>query len=120
MKVEVYRNLHKNCWSVRIPHGKVWYHCQALFIFNARFVVQKAGNAKVRQTGKKNVHAFVRGELGTMWEEMRICRYLNGDKRQVKYNPYKNKTFVYADTGELAEMSQKVFLDANGYVFEDE
>jgi hypothetical protein len=49
----------------------------------------------VRQEGKKNVQAFAVGTGGT---HKGVATSYDG--RPVTYNPYKNDTFVFADTGE--------------------
>lgn len=64
-RVEVYRNLHKNCFSVR-KNGRVVKHIpddQGLTLVDVKFAVQPAGRAKVLRERKKNVHAFVRGTV---------------------------------------------------------
>ena len=61
MRVEVYYNLHKNVFSVR-HKGRVIQHTKMAVIKDAEYVVRPAGRAKVLREGKKNVHAFVRGE----------------------------------------------------------
>ena len=43
--VEVYRNLHKNCWSVR-QDGKVLFHTEYICLRDVKFVVQPAGREK--------------------------------------------------------------------------
>ena len=69
MKVDVYRNLHQKCFSIRSrekdTYGKVIARAQNVAVRNAKFVVQPAGREKVVRTGTKNVHAFVRGDLVT-------------------------------------------------------
>ena len=89
-KIEVYRNLHKNCWSVR-QKGIVRFHCNVISLKNCEFVVQPAGHAKVLREKKKNVHAFVRGYI---WSE----ELGNFDAQfcwdDIHYNPYKADTFV--------------------------
>ena len=69
MKVDVYRNLHQKCFSIRSrekdTYGKVIAHAETVAVRNAQFVVQPAGRDKVIKTGVKNVHAFVRGDLVT-------------------------------------------------------
>ncbi len=66
MRVQVYWNLHKDCWSVVAlegdQKGRVVTHADKVLLRGATFSVQPAGNAKVRREKKKNVHAFVRGE----------------------------------------------------------
>ena len=52
--------------------------------------------------GRKNVHAFVVGYRPSVFtaEEWDVY-YIQGKTwRDVTYNPYKNTTFVYKDTGE--------------------
>ena len=72
MKVEVYRCLPKsggcngqNVYSIRALEepvkGFIIAHATHVVIVDPKFVVQPAGNAKVRATGAKMVHAFVRG-----------------------------------------------------------
>jgi hypothetical protein len=94
--VEVYRNLHRRCWSVR-HKGLVVAHCQSIDLRNAQFIVRQSGRNKVLRTKRKNVHAFVKGELESMT--------LHDDKRctsgmiGVSYNPYKTEWFIRTDNG---------------------
>ena len=87
-KIEVYRNLHKKCWSVR-QDGLVKFHCKRVNLRDCQMVVQPAGRAKVIREKKKNVHAFVRGYL--CGEERVIQAFCWDD---IYYNPYKTDTFV--------------------------
>lgn len=96
LKYRIYWNLHKKIWSLQnCKTGRVCNHVEAFTLYDAKFVVRKAGQAKVRQEGKKNVHAFAVGTGGC--HKGVATRY---DGRPVTYNPYKNDTFVFADTGE--------------------
>jgi hypothetical protein len=90
--VKVYRNLHKNCYSVQ-QDGLVKGHFKKLAIKNPMFLVRTIGKELVRKTKRKNVHAFVIGYL----EDFVGLRAVAGDC--VTYNPYKNDSFVYKDTG---------------------
>ena len=89
MRVEVYRNLHKNCFSVRAlsgeNKGRVIDHVQSIMLRDATFVVQPAGRERVLQEQRKNVHAFVRGTI----TDQPIQRGL-----PVRYDPYLNDAFV--------------------------
>ena len=87
-KIEVYRNLHKKCWSVR-QDGLGKFHCHRVNLRDCQMVVQPAGRAKVLREQKKNVHAFVRGYLCT--EERDIHSFCWDD---IYYNPYKADSFV--------------------------
>jgi len=58
--VHVYRNLHKDCFSVR-QGGIVVCHAENVVLRWAEFVVGVAGRERVRKERKKNVHAYVKG-----------------------------------------------------------
>ena len=95
MRVEVYFNLHKYTWSVRqCSTGRVILHTDKVHIRDPKFVVRKSGRERVLREGKKNVHAFVRGDI-TVFHDLRPDghpSYL--DSTLVMYNPYKFDTFV--------------------------
>ena len=86
-RVEVYRNLHKNCFSVR-KNGRVVKHIpddQGLTLADVKFAVQPAGRAKVLRERKKNVHAFVRGTVAR--------NPIMAHQQLVSYNPYEMDSF---------------------------
>jgi peroxiredoxin family protein len=60
-RVNVYRNLHKQLFSVRLK-GKVIDHQEALILHNCKFISKQAGREKVRREKKKNVHAWISAE----------------------------------------------------------
>jgi hypothetical protein len=90
MKVDVYFNLHKKCLSVR-HKGKVIHHSNYVKILNPKFVVSEAGRQRVLREKRKNVHAFVRGELAALENDPKD----SADNLQtITYNPYKYTSFV--------------------------
>ena len=106
-RVEVYRNLHNDTFSIR-RNGKVVKHLQnwmALHLKDVKFAVQPAGREKVRREGKKNVHAFIRGTVvkygDTPYDantEGLLSTTAQGfPKGQdiVSYNPYYKEHFGY-------------------------
>lgn len=123
MRVETYYNLHKQCLSYRPPGGRV-KHAQSMILNDVTFAVQPAGREKVRREGRKNVHAFVRGDMSWVSEDyyqsmddyteenMRRQAY-----RQITYNPYKYDSFVMADTHEpIHGATQVVVIGKNIYL----
>lgn len=90
MKVEIYYNLHKHCLSVR-HKGLVVRHADEIVLDNVKFVVSQAGRRRVLEEKRKNVHAFVRGEVSTSND------FDSDYGVVVKYNPYKYSSFVTAD-----------------------
>jgi len=104
IKVEVYYNLHKNVFSVR-HKGKVLYHRRYVALQDVTFAVQKAGNKKARETGQKNVHAFIRGTL-TNYSDISHTDL----SQQVTYNPYKYESFVNKSDESPRHKSDTVFM----------
>jgi hypothetical protein len=91
MRVKVYRNLRRKCYSVMYK-GKVIRHESYTLLTNVKFNVRAAGRDRVRREKRKNVHAFVEGEYGTI----DLNEYDFSDLVWVSYNPYKNDSFVVA------------------------
>lgn len=107
MRVEVYFNLHKYVWSVRSARtGRVILHTDKVHIKDPEFVVRKAGRERVLREGKKNVHAFVRGEA-TYFDDF-DPNYL--DYTLVSYNPYKFDTFVDVYDTTPVRTAKRAFL----------
>ena len=104
MRVDIYYNLHKKTFSIR-HKGIVIKHADNILIENAEYAVGKAGNRRVRKEKRKNVHAYVRGEL--LFSGNSVEDYCNAFiekilgasayETEVNYNPYKNETFVDDD-----------------------
>jgi hypothetical protein len=109
-RVEVYRNLHNNTFSVRLlgaadkwdtnrwrDVGKVVKHLDnwmSVYLQDVKFAVQPAGQAKVRREGKKNVHAFVRGTVVKAPDNKFGETFKDECTQIAQYNPYKFDTFV--------------------------
>jgi len=109
MKVEVYRNLHKHCWSIRdTKTGRVIEHTNNVHIKDAKLVVRKAGREKVLREKRKNVHAFVRGTI----ESCSSCH-----TEQIAYNPYKYDSFVLVESKEPIFNAEHVYLNILGEVW---
>ncbi len=106
MRVEVYWNLRKGCYSVRdCKTGRVVEHTNSLWIRNALFVVRQAGREKVLRDKQKNVHAFVRGELGEG------TLFPNKEGSIATYNPYKYSTFVDKKTEKVLYNARYAMLE---------
>ena len=100
-RLYVYWNLHKKTWSVR-QSGKVVGHANLIHLKDCRFLVGKAGQARVRREKKKNVHAGVSGYLA-------IPPFPSSLGCYVMYNPYKHDTFVQRDHQFPAPVTESEF-----------
>ncbi len=96
-RIEVYRNLHNDTFSIR-RNGKVVKHLanwQSIFLKDVKFAVQPAGREKVRREGKKNVHAFIRGTyLAPSTFPHTTSEFKAKCTEWVTYNPYQNDYFT--------------------------
>lgn len=110
MRVFVYYNLHRHCWSVKCmqpghpEYGRVIAHQDTVHLLQAQFKVSKAGQARVRAEGRKNVHAGVLGLMAIPGDIRRIST------REITYNPYKYETFVNKRTGQPVHSAEAVVM----------
>ena len=116
MKVFVYFNLHRKCFSVKalegINKGRVIKHAHFVALEDVTFKVSEAGRQRVLKEQRKNVHA---GVVGTLVPSIDAV----GSER-VTYNPYKGNTFVLCGTGDSILASTSAMLqvhDKKGYIY---
>lgn len=92
--VFVYKNLHKDCWSVK-QDGLVKAHTTELDLWDCHFQVNAEGRKRVLREKRKNVHAGIKGYIDCLGQ---------GDlsliEQEVTYNPYKYDSFVKKETEE--------------------
>lgn len=98
-RVMVYYNLHKHTFSVTYQ-GKVIAHADYVKLSDVEFRVRKGGKEKVRDEKRKNVHAFVIGNLEDYCEYP--CKNIPSESSDIiaTYNPYVNDSFVIKGTDE--------------------
>lgn len=92
-RIQIYRNLQKECFSI-MQDGVVVDYRLEISITSARFNVQPAGREKVRKSKVKNVHAMVTGYLEDLYP-WTLSKF-----NHAIYNPYKHDTFVDEETKE--------------------
>ena len=101
--VTAYWNSHKGLYSVLdYKTRRVIDRSNDVFLINPNFVVRQGGRERVIREGKKNVHAFAVGYRPSKFTAEEWDVYYTSGKtwKDVTYNPYKNDTFVWKDTGE--------------------
>lgn len=105
-KVRVYFNLHRKKLSVQEKTAKgwrVWLHTNKITLENVTFKVSEAGRQRVLRERKKNVHAFVEGDLVLLGETAKIQ-----PRMWVSYNPYR-------DIGKFYEVVSNKSIDKAKY-----
>ena len=99
MKVFVYFNLHRKCFSIKALEGKnkgrVVAHRDDVLLFDGTFKVSEAGRQRVLKEQRKNVHAGVVGHWDETGTDLITIDRVTTIGRPVTYNPYKYSTFVY-------------------------
>lgn len=102
MKVFIYWNLHKHCWSVKALNGenrgRVIMHAMAWKVTDVTFKVSEAGRQRVLREKRKNVHAGVVGHLVSYTNTDGHSVVHNTDMtmpagKRISYNPYRFSTF---------------------------
>ena len=90
MRNRVYFNVReKNLSVLDYKTNKVTKRVTQVYLTNALFVVHKSGNKRVREEGRKNVHAFVNGIIQSK-PPLSFDGYAF-----VRYNPYEMDFFQY-------------------------
>lgn len=114
LKVFVFRNLHQDgvVWSVRDAKGHTILHTQNILIEDAKFIVQKGGQARVRLTRQKEVHAGIRGNIVVDPMKMGVVKTMCENGCRAFYNPYQNDTFVDVG-GNALETAKFVYLTSS-------
>jgi len=121
-KADVYKNLHRGCWSVRSRergdrYGRVVAHLDDVLVEDARFVVSQAGRRRVIAEGRKNVHAYVRGLVDIDPDRTCFRGFARGDDPDrpygvpVSYSPYDvSGSFRRSGTDNVVESADCVML----------
>lgn len=105
MKVKVYFNLHKKTFSIMdLKTRRVVRYADDVTLRDVTFKVSEAGRQRVLREKRKNVHAYVIGKIDPFPVD-------NG--REVTYNPYKYKTFVFEQDKSPVRYAKKATLTVN-------
>lgn len=91
--LKVYRNLHKQMWSVKSSKtGRVVESMKDFIAEDVRFLVGKSGNTRVLKEKRKNVHAYLcSDEVHAVHETLLILP----KSIQISYDPYLANQFFF-------------------------
>ncbi len=93
MRNRVYFNVReKNLSVLDYKTNKVTRKVSQVYLTNAMFVVRKSGNKRVREEGRKNVHAFVNGIIQPKLPKGAMPFFVC---HKVRYDPYTMDCFHY-------------------------
>lgn len=102
--MDIYRNLHNGKWSIR-DGGLIIGHADGVLVKDAALIVNEAGRLRVIREKRKNVHAFVRGDLTAVSGFVKFkgrglpagiekIHTIGRLDRRASYNPYKAGAFT--------------------------
>lgn len=126
---KVYKNLHNGMWSIAsVETGLVVGHADIVLLENTTLVVSEAGRQRVLKERRKNVHAYIVGDIlhtksfkpfkgRTLVETGRYSIGLR-DGERISYNPYRGASFFNKVTGESVTSFAYVMMgqqDVVGY-----
>lgn len=127
MNVDVYWNKTKGCYSIR-HRGLVVGHASKVLIREPRYAVNTATRDRIRETGRKEVHAFVRGHLeawkgettavgdrfhlAPLWlaDDRRYEAFAGAAGQFVSYNPLNDDAFKRTATGQPITHGEMVLM----------
>lgn len=116
MRVFVYYNLHKKCWSVKSmdkqDYGRVIAHVAGIVLENVKFVVSEKGRQRVIKEKRKNVHAGVVGQ----WKRPHL-KATEDLRVAVSYNPYLGPTFFEKGSKKPVYEAQRALLNSDKLVY---
>lgn len=122
MKVFVYFNLHKKCFSVKALEGPlkglVIGHTNSVLLSDVTFKVSQAGRSRVLAEKRKNVHAGVVGHMADSGAHDVHSRYMMMGAA-ITYNPYKYTSFVQRSTEQPVHNAKWAALlaqDGKGFI----
>ena len=105
-KFYIYRNLHKNCFSVKFK-GIVIAHCDNFIAQNAFCKVNEKTRLSVVANKRKSVHAYIVADS----LQINVDCIVAMSNRQLKYNPYKGNSFTLSNES----VNNKVFTSIKGF-----
>jgi hypothetical protein len=93
MRIRVHYNLRKHCLSILDKRTRrVIGYTSGIVLRNVRFVASAKGIARIRRLGRKQVVAFVEGDMASL--QLPTIRDITTHHRQCYFNPYRWDTFV--------------------------
>lgn len=93
MRVKVYRNLHKSGYTysiLSVETGKVIGYNDDIVLQDVVFKVSQKGRLRVLKSNRKNVHAFIEGNLSDRSQ-------ISHSGRRIIYNPKLYDSFVLSN-----------------------
>jgi hypothetical protein len=103
VRLHVYRNLTRGCWSIRRA-GRVVAHEQHMVLHSCILRIRETGRCGAISEGQRNVHAWVEGTP---------CGSTDGKLIEIGYNPFLASMFTIRPGFDPVNDAQIVVLSAD-------
>jgi hypothetical protein len=115
MKVHVYWNIPRKCWSVRDAKSRlVVHHSRAVTLRDVRFFVSEKGRQRVLRVRQRGVHAWAIGELVSLSDMSPVQSGI-----PITYNPYRGGDFTTRDGIPVDAAGLVVFSGSTANMFDE-
>jgi len=132
MRVFVYFNLHRKCWSIKALEGenkgRVIGHAKGVYLSDVRPKVSEAGRQRVLREKRKNVHAGLTGNLMCVTDDSNLWRrypYIGSyhhtlGATRITYNPYRCGHFTLKNdhTTAVKHVGLAILLDRDVHCYQ--
>lgn len=116
MKVRIYYNLTRKCWSIMDYKTKrVFDHAHRVIIHDAKEKISVAGMKRAVDQGRRNVHAFYDGELhgyDPITANKANPTPKPGDK-VIRYNPFEGVPHFSTHAGTMMPSASALLFDTD-------
>jgi len=110
-RVAVYKNLHKQAWSLRAldgPHkGRVIAHAPAVGLTRCHMHINERIRLRIATGAAREVHAWIVGTLA----EVELAQ-----PQRISYRPHERGTFIIAATGQPIWTADAVLFTDAAYI----
>lgn len=114
--VRVFKNPKRDCYNI-MQNGRVKANAKQIWLKDAEFLVRESGRQRMLRERRKNIHAYIVGELlaYVQPEDEQMIERLEG--RNATYNPFQYSSFVDCETEAPLKTAQMVQLDERGVTY---
>jgi hypothetical protein len=114
--VRVFKNSKHGCYNI-MQNGKIKASAKQIWLKDVEFLVRESGRQRMLRERRKNIHAYVVGELLDFVhpEDAKTLARLEG--RNATYNPYRFSSFVDRETEAPLKTANMAQLDERGVTY---
>lgn len=111
-KIQVYRNLNNNTFSIRCAKTKlVLAHGEGFILSDGQPIVHEKSRLKVVEKKSRTVHVYIEGYYGGLFDEWNCDVY-----DEAYYNPYFTDKFIAKSENVEIIKGDFLFMDSKAYV----